>query len=720
MNGHKFCGHCGSEIKTEEKFCGNCGNPVEQPATQVVQLAPKTPAAQPTPVTPAPIVPAQAPISTPKKSGNKKPLIFAAIAVVLVALIGGVAFAIIANLPKTRTVMVYMIGSNLESEFAAGSADLEEMINSKFDTEYTKVLVYTGGSKRWGMDEISANENAIFEVTPTGLQKVQTYDRKIMTKKEVLTEYIDFAYENYKSSYYDLVLWNHGGGPIVGYGSDEFSPSGSLMSLTDLKSAIADSAVIKSNKKFGFIGFDACLMGSIEVGTALKDYADYMVASEESEPGMGWNYEFLNVIDGKTETKDLGSVIVDKYIEHYDDYPYQVGLSLSVVDLKEIASVAESADKLFGLVDDELNTKNFSEYSRALTRKRVYGYDGRDNQSFDLVDLQDLASGVENKHPDEFSALKSSIEKAVIYSKTNMTYTNGLSVYFPTNNKSYAPQFVKRYEDVAYSDSYQKFLKKYVDLISGKRIVSRSTFEDLDEKKEGDGASVELPDELVENFQKAEIIVYRKLGENEYAPIYRGSNVSLDGKTLSTDDMKLQFVVTVKDKNGEVENSWISMYEKERNDEFVEYTSFGVLYYADDSALGFSPKSYEMHLRLKKGEKTAEVTDIRVQNSDDGLSGKVSFNPEDIIIIDMTVPTYKLFDDSGNRLDSLESTGKIYGSSISFEKGETYEISLENLDFDFGNLYEGTLEKSSLSDYYAEFIVYDTQGKSHRLNLIHI
>ena len=709
MNGHKFCGHCGSEIKTDAKFCGSCGSEV-------------TPAVAPAPAMPtAPITQPVQPVAQaePKKK-TKKLLILCASIVSVLAIAGGITFAIIANLPKTRTVMIYMIGSNLESEYASGSADIQEMIDSKFDPEYTKVLVYTGGSKQWEMDGISASENAIFEVSADGITKVQTYDRKVMSKKEVLTEYIDFAYENYKSSYYDLVLWNHGGGPIVGYGHDEFSISNSLMSLKDLESALAESTLIKDQKKFDFIGFDACLMGSVEVGNTLKNYADYLIASEESEPGMGWNYDFLNTIEAKTETKDLAKNIIDQFIAHYDDYPYKVGLSLSVIDLSKIDKVTEAANGLFNKVDDELNAKNFSEYSRELTRERVYGYDGRDSQSFDLVDLQDLASGVEKKYPTEYSTLKDAIAEAVVYGQTNMSDTNGLSVYFPTNNKKNAKTLVARYKDVAYSSDYYKFLSKYIDLINGKRVVSRSTYGDLEEKQEGKGVSVELPDELAENYQKAEVIVYRKLGENKFAPIYRGSNVTLEGNTLKTDNANLQFVVKTKEADGTEDSGWIALLEKERNSEYAEYVSFGVLYYDDGSRNGSAPKSYEMHLRVKTGEKKAEVTDIRVQSTEDGVSGKVSFDPAKIQGLDMIVSTYKLFDENGKRLEKLESWGQMYGTSLNLKKGDTYEILLEDLDYDFGDMYAGEIDQASLSDYYAEFVVYDTQGDSHRLNIIHI
>lgn len=42
--------------------------------------------------------------------------------------------------------------------------------------------------------------------------------------------------------------------------------------------------------KFAFIGFDACLMATVETANMLVPHADYMFASEETEPGYGWDY----------------------------------------------------------------------------------------------------------------------------------------------------------------------------------------------------------------------------------------------------------------------------------------------------------------------------------------------------------------------------------------------------------------------------------------------
>ena len=47
----------------------------------------------------------------------------------------------------------------------------------------------------------------------------------------------------------------------------------------------------RAGVKFDFVGFDACLMATYEMAAHMASYADYMVASEELEPGIGWNYQ---------------------------------------------------------------------------------------------------------------------------------------------------------------------------------------------------------------------------------------------------------------------------------------------------------------------------------------------------------------------------------------------------------------------------------------------
>ncbi|MBR3236754.1 zinc-ribbon domain-containing protein [Candidatus Saccharibacteria bacterium] len=704
-NQQNFCVKCGKPLQPGQNFCANCGFKLTDSVTNSSN----------------PMLQQNVPVMQPVKKMKKKFWIWFSVGTaVVLALIIGVAVAVMLNTKaKDRTIMVYMIGSNLESEGAAASLDINEMKGSSFDGEHTKILLYTGGSEKWALDEISPDENAIFEVADGQINKVKVYEKSLMTEPQNVVDFVNFAYENYSADLYDLIFWDHGGGPIFGYGQDGNSLLGKAMKIPALTKALAETELVTSGKKFDLIGFDACLMGSAEVAKAFSKYGDYMIASEEVEPGNGWSYGFLNALGKENpvkDTKELGQEIIDQYIDSYKDYAYDVDLSMALIDLKKIDQLVNSMDELFSEVKDGITEQSFSQYSRLMTRDKVYGYAGRDNRSYDLVDLVDLCESLRDEYGDKVDKIRNDFDDIVLYNKSNMDNANGLSVYFLNYNKKEAEKMLVDYKDVALSDEYYNFLIKYKGFVAGDRRVSRAIYDNLDEKEVDGGIEIELPDELRDNYQSGEIIIFRKLGDNKYMPVYRSSEVGLSGNMLRATTYNLQFVIEATSDEG-TEYGWAVMYEKERTADYADYVTLGVLWYEDGSNLGIKPKSYEMHIRVPKGETEAQVRDIRVR-SDNELASKMSFDPEKINIIDFTIGAYKLFDDAGKLDYNMESHGTLYGTSVNLKKNDKYRIKLVGLDFDFGNMYDG--EFDSLDDYYAGFIVHDTQGDSHRLNLVHI
>ncbi len=73
-----------------------------------------------------------------------------------------------------------------------------------------------------------------------------------------------------------------------------------------------------NGKKLDWVGFDACLMGSIETANLWKDYAHYLVGSEELESGRGWDYSFLSTLNSTDDTRTIVSSIVDSYGSYYE------------------------------------------------------------------------------------------------------------------------------------------------------------------------------------------------------------------------------------------------------------------------------------------------------------------------------------------------------------------------------------------------------------------
>ena len=115
-----------------------------------------------------------------------------------------------------------------------------------------------------------------------------------MGSPNTLASFVKYGLENGGTDDNMLILWDHGGGPMLGYGLDEVY--GDILTIDEIDSAL-QSAGIGGDNRLSLLGFDACLMGAVETANKLKDRAEYIVFSQETEPGFGWNYMFLKELE---------------------------------------------------------------------------------------------------------------------------------------------------------------------------------------------------------------------------------------------------------------------------------------------------------------------------------------------------------------------------------------------------------------------------------------
>ncbi|MBQ5443922.1 MAG: hypothetical protein IIU29_01935, partial [Erysipelotrichaceae bacterium] len=165
---------------------------------------------------------------------------------------------ILGNQKDNVTIMVYMCGSDLESQAAMGVYDLQEMASARI-ADNVNVIVYTGGTTKWHTDIISNRVNQIYQVVGNGQIGclVDNAGTGSMVDPNTLVSFIEFCEENFEANRYELILWDHGGGSVSGYGYDEKYPNRGSMSLAQLDDALTEAGV-----SFDFIGFDACLMAT--------------------------------------------------------------------------------------------------------------------------------------------------------------------------------------------------------------------------------------------------------------------------------------------------------------------------------------------------------------------------------------------------------------------------------------------------------------------------
>ena len=110
-----------------------------------------------------------------------------------------------------------------------GTYDLQEMLNAQFGKEIN-LLVYTGGCTGWKNNQVSSTTNQIWKVEGGKMVCLENdLGAVAMTNPSTLSGYIQYCAKNYPASRYELILWDHGGGSVSGYGYDEkFASSGSM------------------------------------------------------------------------------------------------------------------------------------------------------------------------------------------------------------------------------------------------------------------------------------------------------------------------------------------------------------------------------------------------------------------------------------------------------------------------------------------------------------
>ena len=362
---------------------------------------------------------------------------------------------LLGNNKDTVTLMVYMCGTDLESKGGMASADLSEMAKAKL-SDKVNILVYTGGCTGWKVNGISSKVNQIYQVQDGRLKCLVNDDgNKCMTDPDTLTSFIKWCAAKYPASRNQLIFWDHGGGSASGYGYDQKFPSRGSMGLAQIQSAIRKSGVA-----FDFIGFDACLMATVENAYALSDYADYLIASEETEPGIGWYYtDWLTDLSANTSmpTIEVGKEIIDDFIDTSARRCRGQSTTLSIVDLAEFSSTVPDKFTEFAInTNDLISANQSSKIYTARDNTREFAPSSHICQ-YDLIHL------AQNLGTTEAKALAKVLRSSIKYNRTssNMSGSYGLSVYFPGRNASRTTSsMVNTYKELGMDSEYTKCIQK--------------------------------------------------------------------------------------------------------------------------------------------------------------------------------------------------------------------------------------------------------------------
>lgn len=485
----------------------------------------------------------------------------------------------------TKTIMMYIVGSDLESEYNAATSDIYEITTSNFDDENINFIIYTGGTKDWNNPDISDNHNSILKVENGELVLLEHQDKKNMGNADTLSDFMNYCYESYPADQYGLILWNHGGGAFNGYGFDELTND--CLSLMELNNALKDTP-FTGDQKLEWIGFDACLMATIEVADALSPYANYLIASQEPEPGCGWDYAFLGEIDKDDTGVDIGTLIVDQYIESteamFEASPFSYSdITLSVLDLSQTDEVEVALEDMFAVAKDDLTVDTYNEYAklRASTKEIAPMYSGE--YSYDCVDLYDMADRMGVKYPNESNALKSAVSSMVVYQDANVKKEYGVSIYYPYNAKEYSQYYVPMFKTFDFAPNYSAYIENFRSYLTNTQISTASWDpQTMIPTHNGDLTfTMELTPEQASEVQNAYFVISREDTQNpgDYVFVSMSNQVIFEDTTTVTAPFDGQIIYVQDDTTGQM--SEIMYTEQEKTDDYTRYLISSILYNDD-------------------------------------------------------------------------------------------------------------------------------------------
>lgn len=367
-----------------------------------------------------------------------------------------------------QTILIYLCGSDLESNgqtsssSASGyaSGDITEILNTNGQPDDVNVVIETGGAKCWKTTHgINKSYLERYHVANKSLVRDSQETKANMGLSSTLQSFLTWGVQNYPADRISLILWNHGGA-MRGVCYDENYSSDSLTN-SEVKTAVANTFTSlgrSTSDKFEWIGYDACLMQVQDIAEFNSQYFNYMIASEESEAGAGWDYD--NWIDdayAKKDTPTILKAICDSFISeqggvnsNYNDQ------TLSYLDLSYMSAYKTAWESMASALNSLISSYGASNFRTLMKTCKCYGTDddSAGYSYFGILDAKDVMNKIKAKS--NFSSASTQINNAITAFNNLVAYSScgkgagnsyGLCCFFPmTDGSGYTCQTSKYYK----------------------------------------------------------------------------------------------------------------------------------------------------------------------------------------------------------------------------------------------------------------------------------
>lgn len=391
------------------------------------------------------------------------------------------------------TVMVYLDADNDLEAF--GLKDFNEMEQGLYDavqagnsdiTENLNLIVlidrnrgYTSSATEYNGSDWS--DTRLYRVKPdnsdtyfnserlddggSGVGHVASLGEKNLGNPSTLSWFLEYGRTNFPAEHYAIVFWDHGGGArhlqkedkdLKAVCWDEDSGDNPLY-LDEIQDGIAKE--FNSTDKIDVIGFDACIMSTVEVAYEFRNLADYLVASMNYEQGNGWFYTYIfgNMTGSRDESSLSGRSFAKLIVESYEYfienmYNYHSGETLAATDLSKIINLKTEIDQFAAALYSEGKQSDIEDVRDATVN---YNDDDYTMREYPYFDFQDFTQGISDSSSfktslrdqadDVIGAMQAVMVKGYgetgngqsYYSDEESAANRGLSIFFSRKKSDY-------------------------------------------------------------------------------------------------------------------------------------------------------------------------------------------------------------------------------------------------------------------------------------------
>jgi len=348
---------------------------------------------------------------------------------------------------------IYMAAdNNLDS---AATSDINEILRGGVPENVTVlVLVDRAELGEYGsfgtIEGLAPHSTAKWlRITNTGLEQLEDLG-EINTADPATVRMFIQRLEEQPAQRSAVVFWDHGSS--WSFGSDDSARNAGSMSVADIAAQfrVNPRDAASGYERFDLVGFDACLMSSLEALAEFQPVAPLYVGSAELEPGDGWNYEALFRFMGSTPAltpRDLANTVVNSYADYYGAKPSRAG-GLQVTQAAwstDSAEVSQALAQLATVYEQESSSEvgNYNlvaDLFSAQAESTFYARDSGDpDERTSWMDVGEfLANHTRTGGPDVAAAagqVRDALERLRISHRTDGRADDvmGMSIYFPIN-----------------------------------------------------------------------------------------------------------------------------------------------------------------------------------------------------------------------------------------------------------------------------------------------